>query len=149
MQNKGKQKIIMAACILAGICLAGIALIVGAVFQQKNPLAAGLAELAGEVAAKEAELGEYFWTDVIDQIGAGNVQAEYSFNIGNIPALQNITVGLDGEAKRDMEEKVFQTDLQVSVTQGLPRLLCTETAIRFLYRYLPSGRGALFLIRRM
>lgn len=118
VQNKGKQKIIMAACILAGICLAGIALIVGAVFQQKNPLAAGLAELAGEVAAKEAELGEYFWTDVIDQIGAGNVQAEYSFNIGNIPALQNITVGLDGEAKRDMEEKVFQTDLQVSVTNA-------------------------------
>ena len=118
VQNKGKQKIIMAACILAGICLAGIALRVGAVFQQKSPLAAGLAELAGEVAAKEAELGKYFWTDVIDQIGAGNVQAEYSFNIGNIPALQNITVGLDGEAKRDMEEKVFQTDLQVSVTNA-------------------------------
>ena len=58
VQNKGKQKIIMAACILAGICLAGIALIVGAVFQQKNPMAAGLAEMEREMGAKDAALGE-------------------------------------------------------------------------------------------
>ena len=66
VQNKGKQKIIMAACILAGICLAGIALIVGAVFQQKNPLAAGLAELAGGGGGKGNGTGGKFLGGGVD-----------------------------------------------------------------------------------
>lgn len=115
MENsKKKRNFIIAVCVLIGIFLIGT--VVWAVFpQKKNPLANGLAELAEEVTALEAEMGEGFWTDAINQIGGGNVRAEYSFDVSGIPGMQNMTVGLDGEIERDMEQQVFGTDAQLSV----------------------------------
>ena len=118
VENRKKQKFIVGICILAGVCLMGAVITVLAVLQKRNPLSAGLVGLAEEVVTWEEEMGESFWTDVINQIGNGNIQAEYSFNIGGIPVLQNVTIGLDGEIRRDMEEQLFESDIRVSVTNA-------------------------------
>lgn len=114
MENKGKRNIAVAIGILAAVCVMGIAGLAGAALRRKNPLEAGLAQLAEEVTAAEAEMGEGFWTDAFNQIGNGDVRAEYSFDVSGIPRLQNMTVGLDGEIKRDMEQQFFGADVQVS-----------------------------------
>jgi len=117
VRDKKKRNVIIIIGLLTGACLAGAAAL-PAVLHHRNPLAAGLEGLAEEAMAWEAELGENFWTDAVNQIGNGKVQAEYSFNVGGIPGLQNMSVGLDGEAKRDMEQRLFTTDLRLSVTNA-------------------------------
>lgn len=110
----GKRKIVTISCAAAGVCLAGI--VTAAILVARgNPLAKGLMELSEELTALEAEMGEYFWTDAIDQIGSKTAQAEYSLNIGGIPELENITVGIDGKTRRDMEEKLFDTEVDISI----------------------------------
>lgn len=115
--NNKKKNILIVSCIVAGICLAGA--VIAAVFMmQKNPLAEGFVNLSKEVTALEAELGEHFWTDMINQIGSENVQVEYSVNIGGISALQNITVGLDGKIRRDMERQLFNEEVDISIANA-------------------------------
>lgn len=114
-ESKKKRNRIIISSVVAGICLAAAAVSAAIILMQKNPLAKGIAGLAKEVMALEEEMGENFWTNAVNQMGSGNMQAEYSWNIGGILALQNITVGLDGETKRDMERQLFETDVQVSV----------------------------------
>lgn len=115
MENGRKKKNFMfAVCAFVGIFLIGVAVAAAVVLQKRNPLAKGLADLVGEVVALEEEMGENFWTDAINQIGSGDVQAEYSFDVSGIPGLQNMTIGLDGEVKRDMEQQLFGADAQVS-----------------------------------
>ena len=138
MENKKKQGTIILICILAGAGLIGAIVIAGAFLLQKNPLAAGLAGLAEEVNAWEAELGENFWTDAVNQIGNGNMQAEYSFNIGGIPTLQNMTVGVDGKIKRDMEQQLFETDLRVSVTNAAIAEASVSGTENTIYLQVPS-----------
>lgn len=112
--GKKKRKIVLLSCIAAGIGLAGI--LAGAVLAAgRNPLKKGLVELSEELTALEAERGEYFWTDWINQIGSENMQMEYSLNIGGIPELESMTVGIDGETKRDMAEKLFDTEVDISI----------------------------------
>lgn len=119
MNENGKRKrVIIIACTLVGIGLIGAAAIMAAVLWKKNPLEKGLVGLSKEIAALHEELGEHFWANAINQIGSENVQAEYSLNIGGIPELQNITIGLDGEVRRDMEQQLFGTDFQVSVANA-------------------------------
>lgn len=113
----GKQKVIAISCIAAGVCLAGI---VAAVILtvRRNPLTKGFMELAEELTALEAEMGEHFWTDAVNQVGSGNAQAEYSFNIGGISELGNITAGIDGKIARDMERKLCDTSVDISVANA-------------------------------
>ena len=114
MENDKKNKnIIIAVCALIGILLIGVA-VIASVPRKENPLAKGLTELTEEVTALEAEMGAGFWTDAVNQIGNGDVRAEYSLDVSGIPGLQNMTVGLDGEIKRDMEQQLFEADTQVS-----------------------------------
>lgn len=115
MENgRKKRNYMIAVCALAGIFLIGAAVAAAVVLQKRNPLAKGLAELAEEVAALEAEMGEGFWTDAVNQIGSGDVRAEYSLDVSGISGLQNMTVGLDGEIKRNMEQQLFGADVRVS-----------------------------------
>lgn len=119
MERNGKKKriILTAVCITAGVCLAGV--IAAAVFAaKKNPLAEGIIGLAEEVTALEEEMGENFWTDAVNQIGSENMRAEYSLNLGGMPKLQNITVGIDGKTDRDMEQKLFGTEVEISVANA-------------------------------
>lgn len=115
--NKRKQTILITACGAVIVCLAG-AVTVAALTLQKNPLAEGLMELAGEVTALEEEMGEHFWSDVLNQIGSENVQAEYSVNVGGMPELQNITVGIDGKIRRDMGRQLLDAESSVSVANA-------------------------------
>lgn len=115
--NKRKQTILITVCGAAIVCLAGTAA-VAALTLQKNPLAEGLMELAREVTALEEEMGEHFWTDALNQIGSENVQAEYSVNVGGMPELQNITVGIDGKIRRDMERQLLDAEGSVSVANA-------------------------------
>lgn len=115
MENSGKKRnIIIIICALIGIFLIGAAVAATAVSQKKNPLEKGLTELAEEVLAVEAEMGEGFWIDAVNQAGSGDVRAEYFFDVSGISGLQNMTVGLDGEIKRDMEQQLFGADVRVS-----------------------------------
>lgn len=134
--GKKRQIITTIVCACTGICLAGGICI--AVMSQRNPLAGGLKNLAEEVTALEEEVGESFWSDAVNQIGSGNIQAEYSLNIGGIPDLQNITVGLDGTVRRDMENRLLETDIRWSVANtdvAESSLFATEDT---LYLQLPS-----------
>lgn len=115
--GRNKRKIIIIMCVCAIVCLAGIS-VTAVFFSPEYFLAKGLKELATEVAAQEEELGKGFWTDAINLIGSGNVQAEYSMNLSGNPLLQNITVGLDGSAKRDMEQGLFELETQISVANA-------------------------------
>lgn len=119
MEQNGKKKriILTAVCITAGVCLAGV--IAAAVFVvRRNPLAEGIMGLAEELTALEEEMGAYFWTDVLNQIGGENMRVEYSLNLGRMPKLQNITVGIDGKTDRDMERKLFGTEVEISVANA-------------------------------
>lgn len=132
-----KQKIILISCIAAGLCLAGIVAAAVAA-AKKNPLAKGLMELAEEVKALEAEMGEGFWADALNQISCESMQAEYSLNIGGIQALENITVGMDGKTSRDMEQKLFDSKVDISIANAKlakVSLLGTED---MLYLQLPT-----------
>lgn len=115
--NKRKQMILITACGAVIVCLAG-AIAAVAFALRKNPLAEGLMELAKEVTALEEEMGEHFWTDALNQIGSENVQAEYSVNIGGMPELQNITVGIDGKIRRDMGGQLLDAESSVSVANA-------------------------------
>ena len=115
--NKRKQMILITACGAVIVCLAG-AIAAVAFALRKNPLAEGLMELAKEVTALEEEMGEHFWTDALNQIGSENVEAEYSVNIGGMPELQNITVGIDGKIRRDMERQLLDMESSVSVANA-------------------------------
>ena len=136
---KGKRKkqiIIIIAGVCAGICLAGG--ICAAVMLQRNPLASGLKNLAEEWVALEEETGKNFWSCAVNQIGEENIQAEYSLNIGGIPDLHNMTIGLDGTAKRDMKSGLFGTDIRMSVSNtdiAEGSLFATEDT---LYLQIPS-----------
>lgn len=119
MEKTGRKKrnIVVGVCIAAGMCLIGV--VAAAVFAvRKNPLAEGLMELSKEVTALEEEMGAYFWTDMLNQIGGENMRAEYSLNLGGVPKLQNITVGIDGKTDRDMERKLFGTEVEISVANA-------------------------------
>ena len=109
--------ILITACGAVIVCLAG-AIAAVAFALRKNPLAEGLMELAKEVTALEEEMGEHFWTDALNQIGSENVEAEYSVNIGGMPELQNITVGIDGKIRRDMERQLLDMESSVSVANA-------------------------------
>lgn len=109
--------ILITACGAVIICLAG-AIAAVAFALRKNPLAEGLMELAKEVTALEEEMGEHFWTDALNQIGSENVQAEYFVNIGGMPELQNITVGIDGKIRRDMGRQLLDAESSVSVANA-------------------------------
>lgn len=95
------------------VCFSGV--IAAIALSRGNPLIKGITGLCEEIMAWEEELGENFWTDAVNQIGSGNVKAEYSLNLSGNPMLQNVTVGLDGYAKRDMEEKLSAGEVRVSV----------------------------------
>lgn len=97
---------------MAGIVTAAI------LMARRNPLAKGLMELSEELTALEAEMGAHFWADAINRIGSGNIHAEYSLNIGGIPELENITVGVDGKTRRNMEEKLFDTEVDISIVNA-------------------------------
>lgn len=112
--KRRKQIIIIIAGVCAGICLAGGICV--AVMLQRNPLATGLKNLAEEWVTLEEETGKNFWSCAVNQIGEENIQAEYSLNIGGIPDLHNMTIGLDGTAKRDMKSGLFGTDIRMSVS---------------------------------
>ena len=112
-RNYKKQIILIIVCVCAGVCLAGG--ICAAVMLQRNPLAGGLKNLAEEWIALEEETGKNFWSDAVNHIGEEDIQAEYSLNIGGIPDLQNMTIGLDGTARRDMKNGRFGTDIRMSV----------------------------------
>lgn len=137
MKKIAERKIIVGVCIAVGVCLTGI--VAAAVFAvQRNPLAKGLANLAEEATALEEEMGKHFWADAVNRIGSGSVQAEYSVNIGGIPALQNVTVGLDGKVRRDMESRLLDTEIELSVANaeiGEASLFGTEDT---LYLQVPS-----------
>lgn len=111
--DRKKRNFIVALCALIGILLIG-AVVVTSAPRKENPLTKGLAALAEEVTALEAEMGEGFWADAVNQIGNGDLRAEYSFDVSGIPGLQNVTIGLDGEIKRDMEQQLFGADTQLS-----------------------------------
>lgn len=113
-----RKKIIIAASIGGILCLAGIALAVVFTVAKKNPLIKGLANLAEEIQLLEEEQGENFWTDMLNQMGQGNAQGEYSCNISGIPVLQKATIGLDGSIRRDMENRLCAADVQVSVANA-------------------------------
>lgn len=114
--DKKRQNRIVMACAAAGICLAGSA---AAVFAAgRNPLTKGLMNLEEEAASLEEEMGKYFWTDAVNRIGSESVQAEYSVNAGGIPELQNITVGLDGRVRRDMESRLLDAEVDLSVANA-------------------------------
>lgn len=134
----GKRKKGIMICVITGICLTAAAAIVYTVVSKRNPLAKGLLGLSEEITAMQEELGEYFWADAVNQIGSENVQAEYSFNIGGMEAFRNITVGLDGELERDMEQKLFGAEAVLSVAN----LEIAETSLfgtaDTLYLQIPS-----------
>lgn len=113
-----RKKIIIAASIGGILCLVGIALAVVFTVAKKNPLIKGLANLAEEIQLLEEEQGENFWTDMINQVGRGNVQGEYSCNISGIPLLQKVTIGLDGNIRRDMENRLCAADARISVANA-------------------------------
>lgn len=115
--NHKKRNILIGVCVAAGVCLTGI-VAAAALIAQRNPLAKGLSGLAEEILALEAELGEGFWTDAVNQICSENIQAEYSVNIGGIPETENITVGMDGIVRRDMEKKLLETEAGFSVANA-------------------------------
>lgn len=116
-QNGKSRRIIIIICILTGVCLAGAA-VLAVVLSKRNPLEKGLRGLAKEIEARNEEMGEHFWADAINRIGSGNMQAQYSVNIGGIEELQNITLGLDGEVKRDMERKLLNSEVSLSVANA-------------------------------
>lgn len=116
MEQNGKKKknYIIIVTIAVGVCLA-VGAATASFLLHRNPLAKGLSNLAKEIRTREAETGEPFLTSAINRIGSGNVRAEYSFNVGGISKLPNITLGLDGAIKRDMEERLFAVESDVSV----------------------------------
>lgn len=131
-----RNKSVMIICMAAAVCLAGA--IAGIMISRKNPVVRGIAGLAQEMAALQEEFGEHFWTDAVNRIGAGNIQAEYSLNIGGMEALDNITVGLDGKLERDMEQRLFAAKNVLSVANmelAEPSLFGTA---RTLYLQVPS-----------
>lgn len=137
MERKYKKRlIILIICVCAGACLAGG--ICTAVLLRRNPLAKGLKNLAEEVTALEEETGKNFWSSAVNQVGSGNIRAEYSLNIGGIPDLQNVTIGLDGTAGRDMANRRLGADIRVSVANtdiAEGALFATED---ILYLQIPS-----------
>ncbi|MBD5550277.1 MAG: hypothetical protein HDQ96_03745 [Lachnospiraceae bacterium] len=137
MENRKRQNIII-TCVSAVVCLTAAGLIARAVLLQKNPLTEGLINLSKEVTALESEMGKHFWSDAIDQIGSENIQAEYSVNIGGIPELQNITVGIDGRTDRDMERKLFNTEVDISVANTEIAAASLGGTADTLYLQMPS-----------
>lgn len=115
LEGSGIKKKTIITCVIIMICLAVSAAAAAAVTFKRNPLEKGLMNLAQEVMAQEEELGEHFWADTVNWIGSENIQTEYSLNIGGIPELQNMTVGIDGTAKRDMQKMLFEADFKTSV----------------------------------
>lgn len=136
MDKKQKKQVIVIICVCAGICLAG-GICIAAIFQ-RNPLARGLENLAEEWIALEEETGKNFWSDAVNQIGNENIQSEYSLNIGGIPDLQNMTVGLDGTAKRDMKRQRFETKIRWSVANTDIAESSLSAAEDTIYLQLPS-----------
>lgn len=137
IENRKRQNIII-ICVSAVVCLTAAGLIARAVLLQKNPLTEGLINLSKEVTALESEMGKHFWSDAIDQIGSENIQAEYSVNIGGIPELQNITVGIDGRTDRDMERKLFNTEVDISVANTEIAAASLGGTADTLYLQMPS-----------
>lgn len=133
-----RRNIVIIICILVGVCLMGAVAVMAAVLLKRNPLAKGLANLAEEVMVLEEEMGEGFWTDAINQIGSGNVQAEYSVNVGGISGLQNMTIGLDGKTRRDMEQQLFGMDFQASVANAKLAEVSLFGTTDLLYLQVPS-----------
>ncbi len=133
--SKKKRNIIMIVSVALCVCLAAGA--AAALFlMQRNPLAKGLRNLAEEIQAWEAETGESFLAGAVNRIGSGNIRAEYSFDIGGISELPGLTLGMDGELKRDMEERLFalENDLSIAHTKladvslfGTEKLLYLQT----------------------
>ncbi len=115
--GRNKRKIILIVCVCAIAGLTGIA-IANVFLSPEYFLVKGFKELAMEIVAQEEELGKGFWTDAVNQIGSGNVQADYSMNLSGNPLLQNITVGLDGNVKRNMEQGLFGLKTQISVANA-------------------------------
>lgn len=114
LMRKGKKSVVVIICAALVLCLAGAAA-AGIRALQKNPLAEGLEALGRELLAEEEVLGENFWTDSLNQAGSGKIQADYSLNLSGNPLLKNITVGVDGHAKRDMDMERLAAEMQLSV----------------------------------
>lgn len=108
-----KKKAGIILCAAAVLCLTAATAAI--MISRQNPLAKGLMGLAEEITVLQGELGEHFFADVLNQVGNESVQAEYSLNIGGMEALKNITVGLDGELERDMEQELFRAETALSV----------------------------------
>ncbi len=109
-----KKKIIIMAGTVSLVSIAG-AVLAACLLLHKNPVEKGLANLVEEVAAQEEKQGESLFTHTINQIGHGNIQLEYSLNVSGSPLLQNMTVGLDGSVKRDMEKRLLGIDIKASI----------------------------------
>lgn len=136
--RKKRNSIIMITALMAGICLIGAAVVAVTVLARRNPLAEGLAGLAKEVVTLEEEMGEDFWTNAVNRIGSGDMQAEYAVNVGGVPNLQNMTVGLDGTVKRDMGRQLFETDMQISVANAKITEASVFGTTNTLYLQIPS-----------
>ena len=132
-----KGKIIIISGITAVIFLAAI-VAVAVSAARKNPLAKGLLGLSEELTALEAEMGENFWADAINEIGSGNMQAEYSLNIGGISELENITVGVDGKSMRDMEQKLYNSKVDISIANARIAEASLSGTADMLYLQVPS-----------
>lgn len=135
--DRKKKNIIIAGCILAGIFLAGVITVL-ILTARRNPLEKGLMRLSNELTARNEEMGEHFWVNAVNQIGSGNVQAEYSVNIGGIPELQNITLGLDGKVRRDMAQKLLDSEIALSVANAEIAKASFFGTADTLYLQLPS-----------
>lgn len=120
MEKNGKKKrnIMMIGCVAVCVCLA-VGAATAVFLLHRNPLTKGLSNLAKEIQAWEVETGESFLVSAINRVGSGNVRAEYSADISGISGLPNMTLGLDGAIKRDMEERLFamETDFSIANTQ--------------------------------
>ncbi len=102
-------------CAAGGVLAAGIIAAAVCLWPKKNPVAEGIRYLAEEILAQEAENGEYLYSSILNQIGAGDVRVDFSLNFSGPSALQNITLGLDGSMEREPQQELFQTNIKASV----------------------------------
>lgn len=109
------KKRVIICCAVGGVLAAGIIAAAVCLWPKKNPVAEGMRYLAEEILAQEEENGEYFYSSILNQIGAGDVRVDFSLNFSGPSVLQNITLGLDGNLEREPQQELFQTNIKASV----------------------------------
>lgn len=109
------KKRVIICCAAGGVLAAGMIAAAVCLWPKKNPVAEGIRYLAEEILAQEAENGEYFYSSILNQIGAGDVRVDFSLNFSGPSVLQNMTLGLDGNLEREPQQELFQTNIKASV----------------------------------